>query len=198
MTNILEEASELINGDRALTYGPVTDNFNRIADLFNAYIGKDDFPLPLDAYDVANMMILVKLARTKTAGYHRDSYADIAGYAALAEKVNDEESGEQLIVEELWDEETQGEPNKNLVDWDEFWYGVDQSIKEAGTYRSLPRVWDSIKDIPEGVVAKDTGRAFWKVFESQSASSTNGTSWSSFDDFRISEDKFGPFTEVLS
>lgn len=87
MTDILQEASELINGQRAKDYGPASENFQRIADLFAAYLGDTDTD-DLDTYDVANMMILVKLARLKSAGYHRDSYADIAGYAALAEKIH--------------------------------------------------------------------------------------------------------------
>lgn len=122
MSDILQEASELINGQRAKDYGPVTDNFGRIADLFWAYLGGGSEggigDQNIDQYDVANLIILVKLARIKNAGYHRDSYADIAGYAALAEKVNDEKNGSQPEV------------TNNVTDWDEFWKDVDQSIKD--------------------------------------------------------------------
>lgn len=88
MTDILQEASELINGDRAQDYGPVTENFQRIANLWTDYIGPEDWQF--SANDVAMMMILVKMSRLATGGYHRDSLVDVAGYAALAEKVHDE------------------------------------------------------------------------------------------------------------
>jgi hypothetical protein len=105
MTDILQEASELINGERAKNYGPARENFQKIADLFAAYLGDTDTD-DLGPYDVANLMILVKLARIKNAGYHRDSYADIAGYAALAEKINNtaELAPYQGLSKKFWDE----------------------------------------------------------------------------------------------
>lgn len=127
MSDILQEASELINGQRAQDYGPVTDNFQRIADLFAAYLGDTDTD-DLGPYDVANLMILVKLARIKNAGYHRDSYADIAGYAALAEKVNDEIDTGRAISEYIATGNT--EATNNVADWNAFWNDVDQSIKD--------------------------------------------------------------------
>lgn len=81
--NILEEADNLINGDRAADYGDVSDNFERIAKLWGAYRGQF-----FDRHDVAQMMILVKVAR-QASGYHRDSNVDIAGYAALDEQCHD-------------------------------------------------------------------------------------------------------------
>jgi hypothetical protein len=35
-------------------------------------------------HDVANMMILVKIARSMYGDYHEDNFVDAAGYAALA------------------------------------------------------------------------------------------------------------------
>lgn len=102
--SILEEAAELINGDRASTYGDVTENFQRIADMWTAYKGVE---VPFTAYDVSNMMILVKVARLATGGYHRDSVADIAGYAGLSEQINDKATavaGSQWLSLSFWDE----------------------------------------------------------------------------------------------
>jgi hypothetical protein len=82
--NILEEAAELINGQRAQTYGDVTENFERIAQLWSSFRGQY-----FSKHDVAVFMILVKVARQHDL-YHRDSMVDIAGYAALDAKVYDD------------------------------------------------------------------------------------------------------------
>lgn len=82
--SILLEANKLINGARQQHYGDQYTNFGDIAALWSAYLDH-----PISRLDVANLMILLKLARTKRQGYHRDSYVDIGGYAGCAEKVND-------------------------------------------------------------------------------------------------------------
>lgn len=41
---------------------------------------------PLTAFDVAHLMVQMKLSRAKN-GFHRDSYVDICGYAGLTEKL---------------------------------------------------------------------------------------------------------------
>ena len=75
---ILEEAQRLIRGDREQEYGDVSVSFERIAKMWSAYLGTD-----VNETDVASMMIMLKTSRTRN-GYHRDSFVDIAGYAALA------------------------------------------------------------------------------------------------------------------
>jgi hypothetical protein len=80
---ILLEAHKLINGARRQHYGDQYTNFGDIAALWSAYLDQ-----PISRTDVANLMILLKLARTKRLGYHQDSYVDIAGYAGCAEKVH--------------------------------------------------------------------------------------------------------------
>lgn len=92
--DILEEASALINGERQQTYGGATESFTRIAGLWSAYLGVD-----LTSYDAVNMLGLLKIARAKN-GYHRDSYVDLAGYAALGERLFDEQLS--VLPEELW------------------------------------------------------------------------------------------------
>lgn len=78
---VLQEADRLINGDRRDTYGSASESFGRIAGLWSAYLGRTVTPL-----DVANLMILLKVSRTKGT-FHRDSYVDIGGYSALAEQL---------------------------------------------------------------------------------------------------------------
>jgi hypothetical protein len=79
---ILDEANKIIHSDRAASYGPVEDSFERIAKYWEDYLG-----IAIDREDVAMMMILLKVARNQHS-FKRDNLIDIAGYAALAEKCN--------------------------------------------------------------------------------------------------------------
>lgn len=77
---ILVDAAACVCTDRNLMYGEPEDNFRMIAGMWSAYLG-----IPLGAEDVANMMILFKVGRAATAERTtRDTYVDIAGYAACA------------------------------------------------------------------------------------------------------------------
>jgi Domain of unknown function (DUF6378) len=81
--SILREAEELINGDRAAAYGSPLEQYTHLAALFNAYLGIDT----ITWMDAINMMLLVKVNRVRPGKpFHRDSYADTAGYAGCAEK----------------------------------------------------------------------------------------------------------------
>ncbi|WP_200962214.1 DUF6378 domain-containing protein [Mycobacterium sp. Root265] len=84
--NVLQEAEKLIFGDREETYGDPSESFARIANLWTAYIGK-----LIEPQDVANLMILLKVSRTKGT-FHRDSFVDIGGYAGLAERLHKADS----------------------------------------------------------------------------------------------------------
>jgi len=84
--SVLEEAQAIIYGDREQTYGSPAKNLNRIANLWNAYIGTTG----LTAVDVCNMMCLLKIARLVNQPDHRDSIVDVAGYAALMYRIQEE------------------------------------------------------------------------------------------------------------
>jgi hypothetical protein len=75
---ILDEAKKIINGERQGTYGKAEDNFKVIAGFWSTYLGKEVSPV-----DVANMMILMKVARNSSGVYKDDNWIDICGYAAL-------------------------------------------------------------------------------------------------------------------
>lgn len=78
---LLEEAANLIDGDRDKDYGSPTDNFEVIAALWTARFGhklKDGETFT--ASDYADAMILAKVARN-VQNAKRDNWADIAGYA---------------------------------------------------------------------------------------------------------------------
>lgn len=93
--SILQEAERIINGDRAEQYGNACESLERIADMWNSYIfTTTEGPQPLGPVDVANMMVLLKVSRSKTSldryEFHRDSHVDMAGYAGLGGKAWDE------------------------------------------------------------------------------------------------------------
>lgn len=81
-TEILRAAESMVSGQRQQDYGTPENNFARIAALWSAYTGN-----PYTPADVAAMMILLKVARIKTTPSHRDSWTDIAGYAACGGEV---------------------------------------------------------------------------------------------------------------
>ena len=76
---LLHDAEKLITGDRNNAYGPPTQDFDRTAIMWTAYL---DGKRILDAHDVAAMMILLKLSRISWQADNRDSWTDIAGYSA--------------------------------------------------------------------------------------------------------------------
>ena len=75
----LQEAGKIVCNDREDTYGAPEDNFEMIAYFWGNYLKYD-----LTSQDVANMMILLKVARAVTGKFKADNYVDIAGYAACA------------------------------------------------------------------------------------------------------------------
>lgn len=81
LPSILDEAKSVVEGDRAQEYGDMSESFQRIAGLWSAYLN-----VPINKFDVAKMMILLKVSRAKESN-HRDSYVDIAGYVACVDKL---------------------------------------------------------------------------------------------------------------
>lgn len=83
---LLDAAKEAV-ADRGLNYGRPEDNFGRIAALWRTHLHNRYGAVSagtIDAYDVAQMMILMKIARLENTPDHLDSIIDIAGYAACA------------------------------------------------------------------------------------------------------------------
>jgi hypothetical protein len=76
----LEQVREAVCSDRNRDYGEPEDNFLDIAIMWNTYLGKRVDGL--SATDVANLMVLTKVARAKTSPRKLDHYIDMAGYAA--------------------------------------------------------------------------------------------------------------------
>ena len=82
--SVLDEAKDIIYGDREKTYGKPSKNLETIAVFWGEYIGTK-----LSAKDVAVMMVLLKAARLRNDITHRDSVVDICGYAALIERCDE-------------------------------------------------------------------------------------------------------------
>lgn len=83
-TDILHEAARIVAGDRNTTHGEKERSFTLIADLWNAYLeGRREWS-PIRPVDVAQMMVLLKVARSIQGTMQRDHFLDMAGYAAIA------------------------------------------------------------------------------------------------------------------
>ena len=120
----LLKAADLVGGDRARQHGDKLENHTKIAMLWNAWLlirrnpGSD-----LTAIDVAQMMSLLKKARTQSGDYNPDDLIDDAGYTGVAAEI-------ASLIEEA-------EPN--LVSIDE----VLADLQPART--ALQELWDRSK-----------------------------------------------------
>jgi hypothetical protein len=88
--DFLKEAIKITSGDRELKYGNKVKNHCNIASLWSAYLGRE-----ITARDVALMMTLLKVARTKIGEHTDDHYIDGAGYMAIAGEIADDNQNEK-------------------------------------------------------------------------------------------------------
>ena len=100
--DFLRDAVILVEGDRALEYGDKVINHNNIAKLWSAYLDH-----PLTGHEVAVMMCLLKIARTKIGKRTRDTYVDGAAYIAIAGEIQEKLNGEDNPKHEFKERETQ-------------------------------------------------------------------------------------------
>ena len=84
-TRLLDEASNLINGDRQDEYGPPADNFQRVADLWNAFGDQDN--AEIEAWQVCVFLALLKVARLSGPKPSWDTFVDASAYFALAGEI---------------------------------------------------------------------------------------------------------------
>lgn len=169
--SILEEAQRLIHGPRNKNYGHPRDNFKDISALFSGYLGME-----ITDIDVANLMILVKIARVKGTGYHRDSFTDIAGYAGCVERIYEEPEEFQDVVL------------------------AGMKLIEA---EKQPRVWDRIEDVPKRTKLRGPDAEFyWDGYEETGHYVLKfrlpGGIWAPWGEVGTDFNYLaGPFTEVL-
>ena len=83
-TQTLQRAVDAVK-DRGEDYGPIKENFQRIADFWATWLihrGIISDPLLIEPLDVAMMNDLQKTSRLIETPDHEDSIVDKAGYAA--------------------------------------------------------------------------------------------------------------------
>lgn len=83
--DILNIASQLVNNDRNDQHGDMTTNHINITKLWSAYKGVE-----FTAHEVAVMMALLKIARTKIGKVNPDDYVDACGYLGIAGEIASE------------------------------------------------------------------------------------------------------------
>ena len=79
-------AAKAIIQDRGMDYGHPSDNMQRTARLWSAFL-----EMPVTDYQVASCMALVKLARSMESA-KVDTYIDAAAYLAIAGQIHTEEN----------------------------------------------------------------------------------------------------------
>lgn len=88
-SGILTEAANIVEGARASTHGDKERSFAAIGMMWTAYLcsRKDSSGTTVSAYDVAQMMVLLKIMRAAQGTAVRDHFVDAAGYAAIAGEI---------------------------------------------------------------------------------------------------------------
>jgi hypothetical protein len=87
MTSILDEAREIIHGDREQTHGEPDKNLRAIAHIWTAILAAKLRPgTEIGPEFVCLMMAGVKLARAANRPAHREHALDVVGYMALMER----------------------------------------------------------------------------------------------------------------
>lgn len=81
---ILEEAEQIINGERRDAYGKALESFQRVAKLWSEILG-----ITISPSQVCIMMASFKAARESNA-HKRDNLVDIVGYLLLEKKIEEE------------------------------------------------------------------------------------------------------------
>ena len=87
-TEILEQTKKLVSTDREDKHGNKTINHENIARLWTSYIqNKTKLNIVMLPEDVANLMALLKIARTQSGDHNIDDYVDACGYSAIAGEI---------------------------------------------------------------------------------------------------------------
>jgi hypothetical protein len=85
----IDKAKDIVSTDRELTHGNKKINHNNIAKMWSAYLDRD-----ISGRDVALMMVLLKVARTKAGSHNTDDYIDMVGYSSIAGELSEGETND--------------------------------------------------------------------------------------------------------
>ena len=88
-SDLLHQAAEIVSGPRAEQHGDMLACHSAISTLWNSYLAIRREPgSPLSPLDVAQMLLLFKVARAQTGSVsHADHYLDQAGYAGCSAEI---------------------------------------------------------------------------------------------------------------
>ena len=88
-TDILKKTEKLVSGERGAKHGDIVATHENIARLWSSYL-QNKFKLNLNLLpeDVANLMTLLKIARTQGGKFNLDNFIDACGYAAIAGEIS--------------------------------------------------------------------------------------------------------------
>ena len=87
-TDILEKTKKLVSESRHDKHGDKTINHENIARLWTGYLqNKFKLALIILPEDVANLMSLLKIARTQAGSFNLDDHIDAAGYVAISGEI---------------------------------------------------------------------------------------------------------------
>lgn len=85
--SVLDEARNIVHGDRERTHGEPAHNLRAIAGIWTALLAAVLKPGSTVTPEIVSLMMIgLKLARACNQPSHRDHWTDIAGYVALAER----------------------------------------------------------------------------------------------------------------
>lgn len=97
VAGICADAEAAIYGDRQDSYGPPYDEFNFIAEGWQAILSKRNGQrVTVTAEDVAMMMVFLKVMR-ETHKHERDNLVDICGYAESAQRIINHRNQENAL-----------------------------------------------------------------------------------------------------
>ena len=85
----IDKAKDIVSTDRELTHGNKKINHDNIAKMWSAYLDRD-----ISGRDVASMMVLLKVARTKAGSHNTDDYIDMVGYSSIAGELSEGETND--------------------------------------------------------------------------------------------------------
>jgi len=82
---ILDKVKKIVSSDRAKQNGDMVENHENISRLWTGYLqNKTKLNINILPEDVANLMVLLKIARSQGGAFNIDDFVDMTGYSAIA------------------------------------------------------------------------------------------------------------------
>ena len=85
---ILDQAKKLVSKERENKHGDKVVNHENISRLWTGYLqNKTKLNIVILPEDVANLMALLKIARSQGGSFNLDDFVDACGYSAIAGEI---------------------------------------------------------------------------------------------------------------